>query len=160
MGYSYLLNSSGVWLINAPQKWNWYADTKFSKPWSKNGHLKYYRLKTTGDPHHSSLEHSKVLDSHFCSRSSAGEGKLLVKNLPTCRKYRIRKRGGCGGRLKRKHLQKPAVALQLKLLETIEKFRDSAYSLWREETGKMANKKHGEKSSRRVAEVLSTMRFM
>ena len=70
--------------------------------------------------HYSGLEHSVIEDTHFCCRRSAGEGNLLVKKSANLRKYKIRKRGGCGGRLKKKHLHRPGVALQFRLLETMD----------------------------------------
>ena len=85
--------------------------------------------------HYSGLEHSVIEDTHFCSRRSAGEGNLLVKKSANLRKYKIRKRGGCGGGLKNKHLHRPGVPLQFKLLETIERHGASRVA-WKEPTGK------------------------
>ena len=97
--------------------------------WRSSG---WKQMETT---HYSGLEHSVIEDTHFCSRRSAGEGNLLVKKSANLRKYKIRKRGGCGGGLKNKHLHRPGVALQFKLLETIER-RGASRVAWKEPTGK------------------------
>ena len=76
------------------------------------------QMETT---HYSGLEHSVIEDTRLCSRRSAGEENLLVKKSANLRKYKIRKRGGCGGELKKKHLYRPEVARQFEFLETVER---------------------------------------